>query len=198
MLELEGGGFEMRQQNEIRRPSSRRESAIVMALVAALAMPAVVRATEIVPSIGVTRTVDNDESKSNLGLALRGNVAGPAVQTELAVTYRKDEYFGGGLETKTIPIMASLLLRPVPSLHADVGVGWYHTKYDYASAALEDETKQDFGVHVGGGLQVPIAPKAAIDLTGRYGFMKDQESKLVPETFDPDFWTMSLGLALKL
>lgn len=42
-----------------------------------------------------------------------------------------------------------------------------------------------------------MAPRAALDLTGRYVFMKDQESRLVPETFNPDFWTMSLGLALK-
>jgi hypothetical protein len=79
-------------------------------------------------------------------------------------------------------------------------VGWYHTNYDYAvnTPTLADETRQQFGVHVGGGLEMPIAPGAALDLTGRYVFMESQESKLVPTKFDPDFWSMSLGLALKL
>jgi len=154
-------------------------------------------AAEIVPSIGLTRATDGDETKSNVGLALRGNLAGPVLQSEIGVSYRSEQYFDGALKAKMIPVTASLLVRPIPEVHGDVGVGWYHTKYDYA-APIADETKQEFGVHVGGGLEVPIAPRAAFDLTGRYVFMKDQESKLVPETFDPDFWTMSLGLALKL
>jgi hypothetical protein len=172
-------------------------AAIATLIAAALHGTADSRAAEIVPSFGLTRAADGDETKSNLGLALRTDLAGPYLQSEIGVSHRKEEYFGGGLKTRMIPLTASLLLRPVPSLHADAGVGWYHTKYDYENPALEDETDQKFGVHVGGGVQMPLAPKAAIDLTGRYVFMKDQESKLVPATFDPDFWTMSLGLALK-
>jgi len=158
------------------------------------------RAAEIIPSVGLTRATDADETKSNVGLALRSSLAGPVLQSEIGISYRSEQRYDGALKVKMIPVTASLLLRPVPTLHADAGVGWYHTKYDYAEGPLapSDETKQQFGVHLGGGLQVPIAPRAAIDLTGRYVFMKDQESKLVPTTFDPDFWTMSLGLAFKL
>lgn len=172
--------------------------AVACGVVAVLGVPTPARAGEIVPSIGFSRSADSDEAKSNLGLAIRGNLAGPAVQAELGTSYRSEERFNGDLKVKMIPITASLLVRPIPSLHADVGAGWYHTKYEYAEPLLlEDETKQDFGVHLGGGLQVPLAPRAALDLTGRYVFMKDQESKLVPTKFDPDFWNMSLGLALK-
>ncbi|HEY6572954.1 MAG TPA: outer membrane beta-barrel protein [Candidatus Eisenbacteria bacterium] len=169
-----------------------------LGIAAALWSAPIARAGEIVPSIGLTRAADSDETKSNLGLALRGNLAGPMVQTELGVGYRRENFFDGDLAVKTIPITVSLLVRPVPSLHADVGAGWYHSKYEYADALLlADETKQEFGVHLGGGVQVPMAPRAAIDLTGRYVLMRDQESKLVPEKFNPDFWTMSLGLAIK-
>lgn len=169
-----------------------------LGIAAALWSAPVAGAGEVVPSIGLTRAADSDETKSNLGLALRGNLAGPMVQAELGVSYRKEEYFDGDLAVRTIPVTASVLVRPVPSLHADVGAGWYHAKYEYADALLlADETKQEFGVHLGGGLQVPMTPRAAIDLTGRYVLMRDQESKLVPEKFNPDFWTMSLGLALK-
>jgi opacity protein-like surface antigen len=77
-------------------------------------------------------------------------------------------------------------------------VGWYHTTLDYNDAlALPSETRQDFGVHVGGGLRVPLASSAALDLNGRYVFLQDQNSRLVPSTFDPDFWTTSVGLAIR-
>ncbi|HEU4724445.1 MAG TPA: outer membrane beta-barrel protein [Candidatus Eisenbacteria bacterium] len=170
--------------------------AIGVASLSASAPPA--RAGEIVPSVGYSKGVDSDEAKSNLGLAIRGNLAGPAVQAELGTSYRSEERFGGDLKLRMVPVTASILVRPVPMLHADVGAGWYFTKFDYNDALLiDDETSQDFGVHLGGGLQVPVAPRAALDLTGRYVFMQDQESKLVPATFDPDFWNMSLGLAFK-
>jgi opacity protein-like surface antigen len=97
------------------------------------------------------------------------------------------------------PVTASLYLRPVPALYAGAGVGWYHTTFDYASGVpLADETHQDFGVHVGGGFQVPLGAGAAVDLNGRYVMLRDQDSHLVPEKFNPDFWTTSIGLAFKL
>ena len=77
-------------------------------------------------------------------------------------------------------------------------MGWYHTTLDYSDALpFENETSQEFGVHVGGGVQVPITPGAGLDLNGRYVFMRDQESQLIPSEFNPDFWTTSLGLAIK-
>lgn len=158
------------------------------------------RATELVPSFGLTRTVDSDQANSNLGLALRGNLAGPVLQTELAASYRSQTYADGAFKARMVPVTASLLVRPIPMVHADAGVGWYHTKYEYPDVpgSPSDDTIQQFGVHVGGGLEVPVAPKAALDLTGRYIFLENQESKLIPQTFDPDFWSMSLGLAFRL
>jgi opacity protein-like surface antigen len=178
--------------------------ALVIAMVVALAAMLLLlwastaaRAGELVPSVGLTRSVDSDETKSYLGVALRGWLIPSLVQSELGVAYRSEELFNGSLKQTMIPVTASLLLRPVPGLHADGGAGWYHTKLDYENPLLSDETTQEFGVHVGGGIQVPLAPGAALDMTGRYVFLEDQESKLVPAKFDPDFWTMTLGLALR-
>ncbi len=156
------------------------------------------RATEILPSFGLTRTVDSDQANSNVGLAFRGDIAGPVLQAELGASYRSQTYNDGFVRARMVPLTASLLLRPIRAVHADAGVGWYHTKYEYPDivGAPNDETVQQFGVHVGGGLQVPLASKTAIDLTGRYVFLKDQESNIIPQTFDPDFWSMSLGLAI--
>ena len=65
------------------------------------------------------------------------------------------------------------------------------------SLPIEDETQQKFGVHVGGGLGVPLGPSLAIDLNGRYVFLEKEESALPPAEFDPDFWSTTLGLAFR-
>lgn len=167
-------------------------------LVALLLTVAPASGAEIVPSVGLTRSVDGDQSKSNIGLAVRGSLVPRLLQSELGVSYRREEYYDGGLAVKQWPITASLLVSPVPTLHGDAGVGWYNTTYNYRDPLLQDETKQEFGVHLGGGLKIPVAPGAALDMTGRYVFLQSQESRLVPSKFDPDFWTLSLGLALRL
>jgi hypothetical protein len=64
-------------------------------------------------------------------------------------------------------------------------------------AWFQDQTRQEFGVHVGGGVRVPVGPRASLDLGGRYVMLRDQEDPLVPERFDPDFWTADLGLAIR-
>lgn len=186
-----------------RRRSARRSPRLVlrvlpaaMGLLLATAVPAA--GTEIVPSVGLTRSTDGDQAKSNVGLALRGTLVPRLLQSEIGASYRREEYYDGALAVKQWPVTASLLVTPLPSLHGDAGVGWYHSTYDYRDPLLQDETKQQFGVHVGAGIRMPLAPAAALDLTGRYVFLRNQESRLVPQKFDPDFWTLSLGLAVRL
>ncbi|NOT33163.1 MAG: outer membrane beta-barrel protein [Candidatus Eisenbacteria bacterium] len=173
-------------------------SAIGTALVISLTLVgSLARATEIIPSIGMTNAVDEgDESARVLvGLALRQNF-GP-ITPEIGITYRTEERFDGVLRQRMWPVTASLWLTPIPVLYAGAGVGWYYTTFDFDQdrvPLLQDETRQDFGVHVGGGLRFPIAPAATLDVHGRYVMMQDQDSRLVPETFDPDFWSLSAGL----
>ena len=154
------------------------------------------RAGEIVPSIGLSKAVDgNTDAKTYGGLAVRGSLS-PMIQTEVGVAYRSESRFDDQLRVRMWPVTASLYVTPVPTLYAGAGVGWYQTTFDYASTVpIADETKQEFGVHLGGGVKVPIGPAAALDLNGRYVMMRDQQSRLVPEKFSPDFWTTSLGLA---
>jgi hypothetical protein len=52
------------------------------------------------------------------------------------------------------------------------------------------------GVHLGGGVNLPIAPRLGLDLNGRYIFMQKEDDLQVPTTFNPDFWTLGLGLAI--
>jgi len=157
-------------------------------------------AAEIIPSVGITRSArpgDSAQAQLSGGLAVRGELL-PLLKSEIGVSYRSEDRMNGALTTRMWPVTASLWLTPLPALYAGGGVGWYHTTLDYNdSLALPSETRQDFGVHVGGGLRVPLASSAALDLNGRYVFLQDQNSRLVPSTFDPDFWTTSVGLAIR-
>ena len=166
-------------------------------LVLAVAAAPRAKAAQIIPNVGLSRSVDSDDTNKSVGLAFRGSLIPRVVKLEIAGSYRTEDHFGGDLKLKMWPITTSVLLAPIPNIYGLAGVGWYHTTFDYDDALLiDDETKEEFGVHLGGGITVPIAPSAGIDLNGRYVMMRDQESKLVPEKFNPDFWNLSLGLAL--
>jgi opacity protein-like surface antigen len=161
---------------------------------------AITRAAEIVPSVGITRSAkpgSDDRAQLSGGVAVRGAIL-PLLESEIGVAYRSESRLGGDLKVRTWPVTASLWLTPIPALYAGGGVGWYHTTFDYVSALpIQDETHQQFGVHLGGGLRVPLARAAALDLSGRYVFLTSQRSQLPPNTFDPDYWTTTMGLAIR-
>jgi len=159
----------------------------------------VARAGEIIPSIGITRPTDSPGSDAKIsgGVAFRGSIA-PMLKSEIGVSYRSQELNGGDLKVHMWPVTTSLWVTPIPTVYAGGGVGWYHTTLEYSPAlAFTESTSQEFGVHLGAGFTVPLAPMAAIDVNGRYIFMKDQASQLPPNSFDPDFWTTTVGLAFR-
>lgn len=180
------------------RPGVRIAGIALAVLVALGAAAGAARAAEIVPSLGITRAVNGEGGTRVLGgLAFRGHLA-PMLLSEIAVEYRREDAFGGLATARMWPVTASLYLAPVPMLYAGGGVGWYNLTLDYTTPLqTSSDTSQEFGVHVGGGLQVPLAPALAVDLNGRYVFLRDQHSALVPDTWNPDFWSTKLGLAVK-
>jgi outer membrane protein with beta-barrel domain len=171
---------------------------VLIFVVAVLVGISAAHSAELVPSVGVTRATDGSgEAKTFVGLALRGNLA-PMLKHEFAVGYRKEEYFNGDLEVTMVPATFSIWVAPLPVLYAGGGVGIYATTYNYRDQLLiPDTSRGSFGTHVGGGLNVPLAPMVAIDLNGRYVFMGEQSTQLSQGKFNPDFWTTSLGVAIK-
>lgn len=156
------------------------------------------QAGEIVPAVGVTKSVNGDDNTNIYGSLSFRNRLLPMVNGEIGVAYRQESRDNDQLRIRQWPVTASLYFSPVSVLYAGGGVGWYQTTFDYKDNTLiQDETKQEFGVHLGGGFQVPIGPVAAMDLNGRYVMMRNQTDRLIPEKFNPDFWTTSLGLAFK-
>ena len=168
-------------------------------LVALAVGTAIANATEIIPAVGMSKSVDGDDANAFGSLSLRGHVH-PLLATEVGVGYRQEDRDAGMLKVRSWPVTASLWLTPGNVFYAGAGVGWYNMSFDYDDSlepALESHTEQEFGVHVGGGLRIPLASKAALDLHGRYVMMRQMEDKLVPEDFDPDFWSLSAGLAFR-
>ena len=172
-------------------------------LIGVVIMPAVTRAetnAELIPSFGVSKPVHDDtaEAQTQWGLAVRGQL-GSIFKPEIGVAYREESRFDDQLRLRSWPVTASMWVAPVRVLYVGGGVGWYHTTYDYEDALLiPTSTTQNFGVHLGGGLEVPISRNMALDLNGRYVFLQKEGSELPPGNFDPDFWTTSLGLAVRL
>jgi len=177
----------------------RLTGAILPAVLSLLVVASAHAGGEIVPSFGITKPVDGDDNaKMSGGLALRSHPL-PLLMTEIGASYRSESRFNDQLHVRQWPITASLYLAPPTSIvYGGAGVGWYHSTFDYQeSTGVPDETKQQFGVHLGGGFQVPLGEKAGVDLNGRYVMLRDQQSHLIPEKFNPDFWTTQLGLAIK-
>lgn len=182
-------------------PRSRALALVTSLLIAllALACPGSARAVEIIPSVGITKSAENSSAPAHVygGLALRGSFL-PILKSEVGVAYRRESRLNDNLRVTMWPITASLWLQPASVLYAGGGVGWYHTTFDFRGALpVPDETHQELGMHVGGGVRVPISSGAALDLNGRYVFMDSQQTQLPPTTWDPDFWTTTLGLAIK-
>lgn len=158
-------------------------------------------ATELIPSLGLTKTQHDEDGETRLygGLALRSDFLW-ILQSEVGVMYRSEERAAGAVDMRMWPVTAALWLSPMPLAYAGGGVGWYNTTIDYDdSIPLDDETHQEFGVHLGGGLRIPMSPKVMLDLGGRYVFMDRVETEFEDlGDLDPDFWTLSLGLAVGL
>ena len=157
----------------------------------------IARSGEIVPSLGITKPADGrSESKLHAGLALRGRLFS-TLKGEIGIAYRDESRLDGNLNVRMWPVTASMWLTPLSMFYAGGGLGWYHTTFDYNQALpFQDTTKQKFGVHLGGGLEVPLGP-VGLDLQGRYVFLDKGGTPLPPQSFNPDYWTTSVGLAIR-
>jgi len=180
--------------------ASARVAGVLMLATLATSSPGIARAFEIIPSLGVTKSTDTNagDAKAFGGLAIRAPLL-PFLKAEGGIGYRQDSFANDDVKVRQWPVTASLWLSPLPMVYAGGGFGWYRTSLDYRdSLPIEDSTSLETGVHLGGGLNIPIAPRLGLDLNGRYIFMqKGDENAQLPTTFDPDFWTTSLGLAIR-
>ena len=171
----------------------------IVFLVLVVAGVEMAQSAEILPSVGIARSTEGGDSKLYTGLAMRTGLF-PMVQSELGVAYRKED-FGGSVSATTWPMTASLWFAPIPFAYAGGGLGWYHTSFSMegapAGAALA-ATQTNFGTHLGGGLRMPLAPMIGLDLNARYVILESKDDAALPSNYDPKFWSVALGLGIKL
>jgi hypothetical protein len=163
----------------------------------ALFLPYSLHAAEIIPSVGLTRSADGDQARGVVGLAVRAPLVKNLLDSEIGFSYRSQTYQGGALKVTSWPMTASAWLRFSSTLYAGGGIGWYNTTYHSPGGLYVNETHRETGVHLGGGIRLPMSPKAGLDLSGRYIFLSRNQDGLIPKNFNPDAWTTSLGLALQ-
>lgn len=171
----------------------------LLTVVLASASVGISRAAQFIPSVGFTKATDSNAGGGKFfgGVALRVPLL-PFLSAEGGIAYRQESFSGDDLKVRMWPVTASLWLTPIPILYAGGGLGWYRTTYDYqGTLPLEDTTTNNVGVHLGGGLAVPLAPGFGLDLNGRYIFIQQDSGVQFPTEFNPDFWSTSVGLAIK-
>ena len=155
------------------------------------------QAAQIVPSVGLSQSVDGDNSRMTLGLALRQSIA-PRVQAELQVAHRSEEmsFYGQAVTMRTIPLTASVWVSPVPMFYVGGGVGVYAEAVEFENNLFPASSENEFGAHLGGGMKFSMTPMLGLDLQGRYVFLGEQSSQLSSGTFNPSFWSAAAGLVI--
>jgi len=172
----------------------------VVFLVLILLGVGIARSAEVLPAIGFARPAEGGDSKLYSSLSMRTSLA-PFVQSELGVAYRRDEFSSGTITATSWPVTASVWLAPIPFAYAGGGVGWYTTSFSMPGtplAAAAATTQSSFGTHLGGGLRMPLAPMLGLDLNARYVILEKPDNTTIPSSYDPKFWSLALGLGVKL
>ncbi len=150
------------------------------------------------PTVGIAKSPDTD-SKVMFGAALRLKFL-PALAVEGSINYREEEFAGEALTVKSWPVQVTGLFYPLPIAYAAVGVGWYNATFDFKeSTLLDDDTKQEFGWHFGGGVELPLGGALRLVADLRYVFL-NYDFHSVPGTseVDDDFYFATTGLLFNL
>ena len=156
------------------------------------------------PQLGIYNSADGDGSRVMGGLALRLKLS-RAFGIEGSVNYRKEFYDGGHVAVQSWPVMVTALLYPIPMLYGAIGAGWYNASIEYRETFLgavdysETDTKQDFGWHFGGGVELPLGGRMRFVGDVRYVYL-DYGFRQFPGTsgVNSDFYVITLGLLFRL
>jgi hypothetical protein len=151
------------------------------------------------PQVGFYDATDADNSRAMIGLALRLRLSA-GFGLEGSVNYRQEDYGGGSVTVRSWPVMITALLYPIPPVYGAIGAGWYNTSFTYHQERYllfrpEDEKKQEFGWHFGGGLELPVGRNARLIGDIRYVFL-NYDFQRVPGSagLSSDFYVITVGL----
>jgi hypothetical protein len=154
------------------------------------------------PRAGYYKTQDAEQGEWLFGAAARLRLGSLAF--EGSIDYRSEQYADGALTVRSWPVMASVLLYPLPIVYGVAGFGWHNTTMDYDEAkfglvgnltAPEDKTEQQVGWHFGGGIELPMGKTTTLAADIRYVFI-DYDFGDLPgsEEYDTDFYAVTISL----
>jgi opacity protein-like surface antigen len=148
------------------------------------------------PRVGYERSKDADGGEFTFGAALRARFLS-VLGAEGSIDYRQEKQDDNALTVKSWPVMATGLVYPLPVLYGAVGAGWHNVTFDFQDPRLQDENQQEFGWHLGGGLEIPLGDAGALAADVRYVFL-DLEAGELPEAVDTnaDFYVITVALLM--
>ena len=175
---------------------------IVAVFIMLIAPQAGAQGIKIGPQLGFQKAQDADEGKVMFGAAIRIKLM-PFLGAEGSIGYRQEKFADDALTVRSWPVMVTGLIYPLPIVYGAIGAGWYNTTFDYdqgkfPSQGIKDETKQEFGWHFGGGVELPLGGTTlAADI--RYVFL-DYDFSDVPGSDDvkSDFYAITVSLLFGL
>lgn len=146
-------------------------------LTAGLFLPALSPAMEAGARIGYGSSPDADGAAPSAGAFLRFDLPGP-VNLELSGDYCEENIFGGAAEAMNVPLQVTALLYPIPSPvlkpYLLGGAGLTFVSLSPAGpAGGPDGDYRLFGVHAGGGLELPLAGVGGVAGEFRYSLTEE-------------------------
>lgn len=149
------------------------------------------------PQVAYIKTSDAEKGVLMPAGAIRLNLGGLAI--EGSIGYKSEEFMGGIVKATSYPIMATAMLKLLPLIHIEAGLGWYNTKIEYSGvlASFPSETQSEVGYHAGAGIELELGN---IIVTGDLRYVKMGELKDLQNASDlkSDFIAIFGGLMFKL
>lgn len=180
-----------------------KKAVLIMGLFMSMLTQANAQSIGIGPQLGYQKSRDADKGNFTVGAVLRLKLV-QAVGVEASIGYRQEKYADDALTVRSWPVMVTGLLYPIPVVYGAIGAGWYNTTFDYDQSripfqAFEDETKQKFGWHFGGGLELPVGSKLKFMADIRYVFL-DYKFEQVPGSgeLNSNFYIITAGFLFGL
>ncbi|NMB82120.1 MAG: hypothetical protein GYA14_09915 [Ignavibacteria bacterium] len=149
------------------------------------------------PQVAYVKTSDAAKGVFMPAGAVRLNLGGLAI--EGSIGYKTEEFANGVVKATTYPIMATAMLKLLPLIHVEAGLGWYNTKIEYSGilASMPSETQKEVGYHAGAGVELDLG-SAIITGDLRYVKMGELKDLKINNDLKSDFIAIYGGLMFKL
>ncbi len=153
--------------------------ALILVLIVSAVVPAAAQSVMgLAPLVGCYKAQNADGLRLLGGAAFRFRFS-EILGVEASINYRGEEYSNGSVEVKSWPVMVTGLLYPIPAVYGAIGAGWYNTFVSYnvpsefpgGPASISRESKQQFGWHFGGGVELPVYSYVKLIGDIRYVFL---------------------------